>query len=580
MLARRFGLARGFDVYDDELAAGRRGAHVARDDRSGAGLSSAAPSTQPRLPLGALLRSARAVRAAGAVPHAIRGKRRTSARSRRWTSSSAGSSQAFEQRGRRAAAGDRRRRRSRRRARRSRRVAARQPALSVDDARAAGAGRAGVAPRRRATRRSARAASFTPILDWAGLGCAPTACAAPAPGSRARRGDEAVPRVRLAAAGHGGRGRRARRSSRARSRSTTSRPIRRRHATLVPAPTLPPALRDGAATTIRCRRRRRARAPDSARRRGARRSSPASATSAPARAPVVRKDAPRPADMTASVRRRRAGVGPVRRRAIRGGDPAARADPRRAIRTTSTPRCAWRPRTRRSGRTRRPLAAFKRAAATRAALAGRPDSTSRCTTRAARTGRARCRCSSRSSPRRPSGCRRSRRWRRPRAAGAAADAIALRQKIYALRAPAPAELRAARPAGDGARSRRALAIAAFETRARRQGAAFTHDLELGVLYLAARRFAEARAALDRVPAVTSRLPDGALQARAGQRAAERARPRRADRGARASGGRDDAPADREENAVSGSEQPEAALDTELRTESSGDTRLRLTHESP
>ncbi|MGC1951771.1 MAG: hypothetical protein WA970_04195, partial [Gammaproteobacteria bacterium] len=33
-----------------------------------------------------------------------------------------------------------------------------------------------------------------------------------------------------------------------------------------------------------------------------------------------------------------------------------------------------------------------------------------------------------------------------------------------------------------------------------QGATFAHDLELGVLYLAAHRFSEARDALDRVPA--------------------------------------------------------------------------------
>ena len=46
----------------------------------------------------------------------------------------------------------------------------------------------------------------------------------------------------------------------------------------------------------------------------------------------------------------------------------------------------------------------------------------------------------------------------------------------------------------------ALAIASFETARAAQGAAFTHDLELGVLYLDARRLTEARDALDRVPA--------------------------------------------------------------------------------
>jgi Flp pilus assembly protein TadD len=41
------------------------------------------------------------------------------------------------------------------------------------------------------------------------------------------------------------------------------------------------------------------------------------------------------------------------------------------------------------------------------------------------------------------------------------------------------------------------AIAAFERARTLQPSAFTHDLDLGVLYLAARRFAEAREALDR-----------------------------------------------------------------------------------
>jgi len=50
------------------------------------------------------------------------------------------------------------------------------------------------------------------------------------------------------------------------------------------------------------------------------------------------------------------------------------------------------------------------------------------------------------------------------------------------------------------------AIEAF-TRARTaQGAAFRHDLELGVLYLSARRLPEARAALDRVSAAHPGYP--------------------------------------------------------------------------
>jgi hypothetical protein len=45
-----------------------------------------------------------------------------------------------------------------------------------------------------------------------------------------------------------------------------------------------------------------------------------------------------------------------------------------------------------------------------------------------------------------------------------------------------------------------LAIESFEAARAAQGPAFTHDLELGVLYLDARRLPEARDALDRVPA--------------------------------------------------------------------------------
>ncbi len=78
------------------------------------------------------------------------------------------------------------------------------------------------------------------------------------------------------------------------------------------------------------------------------------------------------------------------------------------------------------------------------------------------------------------------------------DAIAMRQKVYALRDPSASELVAlgglAMQAG-----RTTLAIEALEKARGLQGAAFDRDLELGVLYLADRRFPEARDALDRVP---------------------------------------------------------------------------------
>ena len=82
--------------------------------------------------------------------------------------------------------------------------------------------------------------------------------------------------------------------------------------------------------------------------------------------------------------------------------------------------------------------------------------------------------------------------------GRMADAVALRQKIHALRAPAAAELihlgRVAMAA-----EQTPVALDAFEKARARQGAAFEHDLELGVLYLAQRRLPDAKAALDRVP---------------------------------------------------------------------------------
>lgn len=78
------------------------------------------------------------------------------------------------------------------------------------------------------------------------------------------------------------------------------------------------------------------------------------------------------------------------------------------------------------------------------------------------------------------------------------EAIDLRQKLHALRAPSGAELVAlgtlAMQTG-----KTELAIDSFSRARTALGAAFRHDLELGVVLLAAGRFAEAREALDRVP---------------------------------------------------------------------------------
>jgi choline-sulfatase len=83
--------------------------------------------------------------------------------------------------------------------------------------------------------------------------------------------------------------------------------------------------------------------------------------------------------------------------------------------------------------------------------------------------------------------------------GRAGEAAVLLRKIYALRAASAAELVRL---GELAMSaeQTALAIESFEKARAAPGATFTHDLELGVLYLEARRLAEARDALDRVPA--------------------------------------------------------------------------------
>lgn len=85
------------------------------------------------------------------------------------------------------------------------------------------------------------------------------------------------------------------------------------------------------------------------------------------------------------------------------------------------------------------------------------------------------------------------------------DALALRQRIYALRTPSPAELVRL---GQLAMSlgRTPLALESFEQAREAQASRFAHDLELGVLYLAARRLAEARDALDRVSPSHSEYP--------------------------------------------------------------------------
>jgi arylsulfatase A-like enzyme/Tfp pilus assembly protein PilF len=82
--------------------------------------------------------------------------------------------------------------------------------------------------------------------------------------------------------------------------------------------------------------------------------------------------------------------------------------------------------------------------------------------------------------------------------GRAVEAVALRQKIYSLRKPTAAELvhlgELAMSAGQTP-----AAIEAFEKAKVIQGMSFGHELELGVLYMAAQRLEDAKASLDRVP---------------------------------------------------------------------------------
>ena len=81
--------------------------------------------------------------------------------------------------------------------------------------------------------------------------------------------------------------------------------------------------------------------------------------------------------------------------------------------------------------------------------------------------------------------------------GRTSEAVSLRRKIYGMRKPTPIELvrlgQLAMSAGQTA-----LAIETFERARTLQSGAFGHHLELGVLYLAARRLPEAKESLDRV----------------------------------------------------------------------------------
>ncbi len=198
------------------------------------------------------------------------------------------------------------------------------------------------------------------------------------------------------------------------------------------------------------------------------------------------------------------------------------------IRTTSMPRCASPPRTRRSGTRRKRSPRSRRL---RQSHRSRPTSgrISRCTTRAERTGSRPCLCWSTSSPRRPSDCRRSKHWPCCASVRAGLRTRSPCGRRLQRRGRRPQQISCVSDSWRCSCSRRRWPLNHSRSARALNPAAFAHDLELGVLYLAARRFSDARDALDRIPPSASGLSDGAIQTRPGQRAAEGAGQRGADR---------------------------------------------------
>jgi arylsulfatase A-like enzyme/Tfp pilus assembly protein PilF len=85
------------------------------------------------------------------------------------------------------------------------------------------------------------------------------------------------------------------------------------------------------------------------------------------------------------------------------------------------------------------------------------------------------------------------------------EAVRLRQRLDGLRTPSGEDLvKMGEEAMETGQT--SVATAAFERARTTQGEAFTHDLELGVLYLSAHHFSDARVALDRVPSTSPDYP--------------------------------------------------------------------------
>ena len=278
--------------------------------------------------------------------------------------------------------------------------------------------------------------------------------------------------------------------------STISPPTRARRATWAAARTfLRPCARPS--TTTRCRRRRRPASPAALSAEDRQKLASLGYVSATA-APVVRKDAPRPADMvrlfdaleeasTLFVQAKYAQVIPLLERIL----AEDRYNLDATLRLATAHSTLGHERARRSRRSAG-QASSRRSRTTSGCIW-------RCTTRAARTGPRPCLRSSRLWRHRRSACPPSRASRSSGSGrGRLEEAVDLLWNVYELRTPTAAELvRLGEMAMEAGRTD--AAIDAFERARSAQGPAFRQDLELGVLYLSARRFEDARAALDRVP---------------------------------------------------------------------------------
>ena len=339
-------------------------------------------------------------------------------------------------------------------------------------------------------------------------------------GGRARRGDEAVPRVRLAAAGHGRRGT-PEGDPRGQDRGLRpASPIPARAKNLGAGANLPGGAAQGARRLSRAVAGGRARAREPGRR------------GAPqAREPRLRqreRAAGRAQGRAAAGRHdRRCSTCSRRRPACSSTSEYARGRSRCSRRSCAADPnnldAALRLATAHSslGHEAQALAAFKTRRRDRAAVAGRPN-LPRAALRARQglaAGRAAARAGRRRDARSAAGGRGA--GHRARASGRRGEALALRQKIYALRTPTAAELvhlgqlamqRRQTTAGDrGVRGRARRQPGGVHERSRARRA-----LPRGAPLRRGARRARSR------PRVAPGLPDGALQARAGERAAERA----------------------------------------------------------